>query len=101
MEVTSKKNYEEPSDSRRRHTGLFPGACQTRHVPWTIQGLCWFKSLRRSCAFYLFIRAPPNLISLRSADCAPQKFDPALIARFRAVMLRSFVMVDPTTPPAS
>ena len=29
MEVTSKKNYEEPSDSRRRHTGLFPGACQT------------------------------------------------------------------------
>ena len=43
-----KKNYEEPSDSRRRHTGLFPGACQTRHVPWTIHGLCWFKSLRRS-----------------------------------------------------
>ena len=45
------------------------------------------------------VRAVPSIYS--SAGCAPQKFDPALIARFRAVMLRCFVMVDPTTPPAS
>ena len=39
------------------------------------------------CLLFIHPRAP-NLISLRSADCAPQKFDPALIARFRAVMLQ-------------
>ena len=37
----------------------------------------------------------------RKDACAPQKIDPALIARFRAAMLGCFVPVDPTTPPAS
>ena len=32
-------------------------------------------------------------------SCAPQKVDPALIARFRAAMLGCFLSVDPTTPP--
>ena len=52
MEVTSKKIYEEPSDSRPRHTGLFPGACQTL------------------CLLFIHPRAP-NLISLRSARTMP------------------------------
>ena len=34
-------------------------------------------------------------------DCAPQKVDPALIARFRPAMISCFAPINPTRPPAS
>ena len=37
----------------------------------------------------------------RPIGCALQEIDPALIERFRAATLGCFVLVDPTTPPAS
>ena len=42
-----------------------------------------------------------HTVSPFPALCAPQKVDPALIARFRPAMLGCFVPVDLTTPPAS
>ena len=53
----------------------------------------------------LWRRILPEIASRRSsaasAGCAPQKIDPALIARFRATMLGCFVPVDATKPSAS
>ena len=40
-------------------------------------------------------------VMARTTSRAPQKVDPALIARFRPAMLGCFAPVDPTTPPAS
>ena len=37
---------------------------------------------------------------VHQSRCAPQKVEPALIARFGPAMLGCFVPVDPTTPPA-
>ena len=36
-----------------------------------------------------------------STNCAPQKVDPALIARFIPALFSCFAPIDPTTPPAS
>ena len=41
------------------------------------------------CLLFIHPRAP-NLINLRSAGCAPQKVDPALIARVRPTIVGCF-----------
>ena len=40
-------------------------------------------------------------LKLTAGRCAPQKVDPALIARFRPAMISCFAAIDLTTPPAS
>ena len=48
-------------------------------------------SISTDCLCLLFIHPrAPNLISLRSAGCAPQKLDPSLILQFRPARIGRF-----------
>ena len=56
--------------------------------------------------FHLKVRMAKRVISVPvlpalGGRCAPQKVDPALIARFRPATIGCSVPVDPSVPPAS